>query len=188
MGRWLSLWSVSSLVLLSFISPAAGKTPIADSDVIRLKGAFLYKFAHFVTWPDSTFADSAAPIVIGILGEDPFGSFLDRAVAQRRAQERPLRIRRFAKIQNIETCHILFVSSSQASRLDKIVEFLKDRSILTVADFADFARRGGAVEFALLEDHMELRVNIDVVARAQLALSSRRLKLVYIVKDEGNKE
>lgn len=188
MGQRFALWLLGSIVLLSFANPAVGGIRIANSDVIQLKGAFLYKFAHYITWPDRAFADAEQPIVIGILGEDPFGPFLDRAVAERRAQDRSLRIRRFATLQDLQACHILFVSSSAAPALDEIAESLQDSTILTVADIAGFANRGGAVEFALVGDNMQLKVNIDVVSRSQLSISSRLLKLVEIVKDEKNNE
>lgn len=43
----------------------------------QVKAVFLFNFAQFVTWPSQP-AD--APLVIGILGDDPFGSYLDETV------------------------------------------------------------------------------------------------------------
>src|SRR5262249_42923351 len=46
----------------------------------EIKAAFLYNFAKFVEWPAETFADANAPLILGIVGEDPFGSRLDQMV------------------------------------------------------------------------------------------------------------
>ena len=183
-GSRSAIWLVVAAACVSLCSAANGRLRIANADAVQVKGAFLYKFAHFVNWPEGTFADSAESIVIGILGKDPFGSFLDRAVAGRRAQKRPLRVRRFAKTEDLETCHILFVSSSQEDELEEIITYLRDRSILTVGDFEGFARRGGAIEFEQRGSHIELLVNLDAVSHVRLALSSRLLRLVNLVADE----
>ena len=47
----------------------------------ELKIASLYKFAKFVQWPE----DAKAPIVIGILGQAPFGAAFDEAIKGRKA-------------------------------------------------------------------------------------------------------
>jgi hypothetical protein len=47
----------------------------------RVKAAFLYNFALFTEWPEGTFSDDDSAIVFVVLGEDPFGSILDKTVA-----------------------------------------------------------------------------------------------------------
>ena len=47
-----------------------------------IKAAYLYHFAMFVDWPDDAFASRNAPIVIGIVGADPFGSAIDDTVRE----------------------------------------------------------------------------------------------------------
>ena len=69
-----------------------GAALAAASSEYQVKTAYLYNFAKFIQWPAGAFADSSSPIVIGILGEDPFGNSLDQVVSQRQAQGRSLRI------------------------------------------------------------------------------------------------
>src|SRR5260370_31416836 len=40
----------------------------------ELKAAFLFNFAKFVDWPPRAFPEASAPLIFGIIGEDPFGS------------------------------------------------------------------------------------------------------------------
>ena len=47
----------------------------------QVKAAFLFNFTKFVEWPDAAFADGHAPIVLGILGDDPFGTELTQLVS-----------------------------------------------------------------------------------------------------------
>ena len=38
-----------------------------------IKAAYLYNFGRYVTWPDKMFPNDQSPVVIGVLGPDPFG-------------------------------------------------------------------------------------------------------------------
>src|SRR5689334_1690426 len=58
----------------------------------EVKAAFLFNFTKFVEWPESVFSDPQAPIVIGIIGDDPFGDSLRRIVAGQKAQGRAILI------------------------------------------------------------------------------------------------
>jgi hypothetical protein len=42
---------------------------------------FLYNFAKFVECPAEAFPDDSAPIIVGVVGEDPAGEYLDSVVA-----------------------------------------------------------------------------------------------------------
>src|SRR6185295_16921977 len=44
-----------------------------------VKAAYLVKFPFFVEWPASAFASPTAPLVLCVIGDDPFGSLLDEA-------------------------------------------------------------------------------------------------------------
>src|SRR5256886_14496814 len=40
----------------------------------QLKAVFLFHFAQFVEWPPAALPGDSAPVVIGVLGKDPFGA------------------------------------------------------------------------------------------------------------------
>ena len=46
----------------------------------QVKAAFLYNFAKFVEWPPHVFKTPADPIVICVLGQNPFGNALEDSV------------------------------------------------------------------------------------------------------------
>ena len=84
----------------------------------------------------------------------------------------------------MEACHILFISSSEEERLAKIIETLKDSSILTVGEVKQFAQRGGIINFIVKENKIRFEINVDAAERAKLKISSKLLKLAIIVTDE----
>ena len=61
-----------------------------------MKAAFLFNFTKFVEWPEGSFEDPHAPIVLGIIGDDPFGDDLESIIAGQKVQGRSLVIRRDA--------------------------------------------------------------------------------------------
>ena len=147
----------------------------------QVKAVYLYNFAEFVEWPPTAFSGQNAPLIIGVLGDDPFGSVLDETVHGEQANGRDLVVRRYRVVDEIAACHILFVSRSETDRLAPILRALRGRSILTISDAADFARRGGMVRFVTENHRIRLRVNLDAVKAANLTISSKLLRTVELV-------
>jgi len=151
----------------------------------QVKAVFLYNFAQFVEWPAAAFADDRAPLVIGVLGEDPFGPDLDAAVRGETVNHRPLLVRRYRDISQVEACHILYISGSEGSHLEKILSALRGRTILTVSDSENFARRGGMVGFVTEHNRIRLRISLNAVTAGELSISSKLLRLADIVPAGG---
>jgi len=147
----------------------------------QLKAVFLFNFAQFVDWPPEAFPESKTPIVIGILGEDPFGAYLDETVRDEKVNHRPLTVQRYRRVEEIEACHILFISRSEADRLGQILASLKDRNMLTVGDADGFTERGGMVRFVIEKNKIRLRINLKAAKAARLTISSKLLRPAEIV-------
>ena len=168
--------------LLSLIAaPGRAQAPPAPTEY-QVKAVFLFNFSQFVDWPAASFADARAPLVIGVLGNDPFGATLDEIVSGETVNGRPLAVRRYDSVDQIDTCHILFVDRSQAQQLEAVFAELKGRSVLTVADFAGFAQRGGIIRFITVDNKIRLRVNLAAAQAAKLTISSKLLRPAQIVE------
>jgi hypothetical protein len=150
----------------------------------RVKAGFLFNFPQFVEWPARAFRDPQAPIVIGVLGEDPFGGYLDELVQGEKIGERPIVVRRFSRIEEVADCHILFISRSESAQFEKIVSALANRRILTVGDADGFERAGGMVRFAIESGKIRLRINPDAAKAVDLTISSKLLRLATLVTRE----
>jgi hypothetical protein len=160
----------------------AAPAPAQASPEYQLKAVFLFNFAQFVEWPASAFPGPDAPLVICILGDDPFGPYLDETIRGESVNNRPLSIRRYRTVQEIESCHILFVSRREQGHLQEILDSLKGRSILTVSDFEGFASRGGMIRFVTDRNRIRLRINLEAARAANLTLSSKLLRPAQIVR------
>jgi len=151
----------------------------------QLKAVFLFNFAQFVDWPAEAFPDSATPLVIGILGNDPFGETLDLTVRDERLGGRPFQVQRYRSVDEIKTCHILFISRSEGARPATILAGLQHRPILTVSDADRFAERGGMIRFVTDRSRIRLQLNLDAAQAAHLTISSKLLRAAEIITPTG---
>src|SRR5215470_12681842 len=104
----------------------------------QIKAAFLFNFAKFIEWPSTAFPDPAAPLILGIVGQDPFGPDLEQTVMGKTVNNRPLVIKRFPNRQTMEPCPILFVSQSEQDHLAQLIAALRSSNTLTVSETDQF--------------------------------------------------
>src|SRR5438309_143637 len=157
----------------------------SDSSEYLIKAGFIYNFAKLVEWPTASFAQPDSPIVIGILGEDPFGATLDKIVADKKINGRGIAVKRVKwsrDIKDLKDCNILFVSSSEKEHIESVIEAMKGLPILTIGDAPGFAKRGGIMNFVLEENKVRFEVNVEAAKHADLTISSRLLTLAKIVQ------
>ncbi len=167
-------------------TPRAAAAPSPEAREFQIKAVFLYNFAQFVDWPPEAFADAQAPLVIGILGDDPFGASIDEAVRGEKVNNRPMEIRRFRDTDDFSKCHILFISQSEAGRLEEVLGKLRGRSILTVSDIEGFSKDGGIIRFVMENSKVRLRINLEASKQARLRISSKLLRPAEIVSMRRN--
>lgn len=176
-------WLAALSLLFFSADQVSAALPAPPSREYQIKAVFLFNFAQFTDWPPQVFASPQAPFVIGVIGDDPFGSLLEETVLGERIGQRSLEIRRYQRVEEIDQCHILFISRSEMDRLDLIMAGLKERSLLTVCDTEGFARRGVMIRFFSEKNKIRLRINLDSVKAAGLTLSSKLLRPAEIVSN-----
>jgi hypothetical protein len=153
-----------------------------SSEEYRVKAAFLFNFAKFVEWPPQTFKNRGDPIAICVLGKDPFGGALDQAVSGQTVQGKSFSVRQLVDAQQIGTCQIVFVSSSERKRLPSIFHEIKTSGVLTVGECDNFTAEGGVANFRIEEGTIRIQINVDAAAQQQLHISSKLLSLAEIVR------
>ena len=117
-----------------------------------------------------------------ILGDDPFGHALDATLAGETIGNQKVTARRISNPQMSGDCQILFISSSEANRLSKIIEALNKNAVLTVSDIPQFSQRQGMIQFVMEENRIRFEVNLTATQRAGLTLSSELLKVATAVR------
>ena len=168
------------ITILVLLRAQLGAAQAADATLeYKVKAVFVLNAARFVTWPASAFSNPDAPVVIGILGENPFGTLLTEVVAGETVKGRQIVVRRVA---TPEGCHILFVSRSEQDRLPRVLESAAQSGSLTISEIEGFARSGGMVGLVVQNENVRFEVNPAAAARAHINLDARLLRLAKLVK------
>jgi hypothetical protein len=163
--------------------PVAVKAEIPKE--YQIKAVFLFNFVQFVQWPPTAFSSPDQPFCIGVLGENPFGSFLEETIRNEKVGEHPLIVRYFKSVEEVKDCQMLFVNPSENGRSESILKVLKGRNILTVGDKEGFEDTGGIVRFATEKNKIHLRISLKAAKAAKLRISSKLLRLAEIVDGKG---
>ncbi|PYT94171.1 MAG: DUF4154 domain-containing protein [Acidobacteria bacterium] len=182
--------TVAVLLCLSLALGAnAQSSDSAASSEYLIKAGFIYNFAQLVQWPSVVFSQADSPIVIGILGTDPFGTTIDRVVENKKLDGRNLVVKRLKwgkDLKDLKDCNILFVSSSEKEHIPDLFNMVKWLPILTIGETPGFATRGGIINLTLQDNKVRFEVNIEAAKQANLNISSRLLALARIVPQSAD--
>jgi hypothetical protein len=172
----LALWLL--LLLGGSLGDWAAQTPTPAAKAFtetEVKAAYLFNFANFVDWPSSRFANTNAPLVLGLFGRDDVAHVLEDIVQRRPGKERPRVVRRLASPEEARLCHVVFVGKGKDA--GEVVSALKGTGVLTVGESEGFLEQGGLIQFALVAENVLFDINQAAAEEAGLKISSKVLTL-----------
>jgi hypothetical protein len=173
--------SAVACLLLAAVSVVSA-APAGLPNEYALKSVFLYNFCRFIDWPAIAFASPNEPLIIGVLGDDPFGSMLEEAVRGERFRGRPIQIERYRSPREVGRSHLLFVNGDDTGRIAEILATTAGKSIVTVGETEEFVQRGGMIALAADRNRVRLLINPDALRAAQLDVSSKLLRVAEITR------
>ena len=170
---------VCGLLFLFKVSPAHTENSLPREHVV--KSGMILKFTEFIRWPkQKRLHINTNDFVICSIGDDPFGNlfFLARKEG---LIEKNLVVKKRVSYDEMNSCHIVFVSKSEEDNLDEILMTTQDKPILLMGDTDGFAKRGVGVNFIILNNRIRFEINRDAVERSGIKISSELLNLAIIV-------
>ena len=174
-ANWFRLAALT--VVLPVCAARGQGAPLPEYSV---KAAFLLNIAKYANWPPQSFPDPAAPIVIGILGDDPFGPTLDRLLHGRVINDRKITVRRSKRAAELRGAHVVFISASESDRASAACASLAESGALCVGDTESTAAFT-AINFSLENGKVVFNVNLIAVRKTNIAISSKLLHLAKSV-------
>jgi hypothetical protein len=160
---------------------AAGQTAALEYAV---KASFLYKLGPFIGWPPQAFASSAASFNVCVVGADPFGAALDRAVQGQTIDGRPIAIRRMMTVTRGSGCQVVYFGSAPPQSRAEALDALRGAPVLTVTDERN-GGAGGLVHFVLRDGRVRFGVDALRAKACGLTVSSKLLSLAVPLSSAG---
>ena len=180
-----SFFAVAAGGLFLIVSPRAVPQNEEDAEY-SVKLGFLYNFTKFVEWPSDSFRDPGAPLVICIVGHDPFRQDLEGELRTRKVGDHPVEVRTRTPSDRLNVCHIVFVPVTEKNQCDRILRDLKGSRTLTVGETEGFAVLGGIINLTIQDNKVHFEINRLAADRAGLKIGSKLLGIAKIVKEQDH--
>lgn len=173
--------SIFVLCLVLFVTSHKTHAQQSVFTEYEIKAALMYGFIQHIKLAPTTMNRGGNKIRIGILGKDPFGTIIDDMFRGRKIRGRRtieiIRSGRYGSVRNLGGCQVIFVSSSEASKINSIISFTNNKKILTISDRIPlFCARGGVINFTGNKEEFEF--SIQAATQNGMVVSSQLLKLI----------
>jgi hypothetical protein len=167
---------VFNIILLILCCNIQFKTHAQYSEY-EIKGTMVFNFAKFITWPDRVF-DKDNKIILGILGDDPFGETIDNILKGRVVKGKTWEIKRGNTVGELKNSHIIFIGKSNEINIKPILDEIyskRNASVLTIGDnIPNFCELGGMINFK--EGSYIFSINANSMTNASLLIDVSLLK------------
>jgi len=153
---------------------------LAQPSEDAVKAAFLPKFARYVAWPAGAGPASDAPLMLCIMGPDPFGRLIDAAAASETIDGRAIAVRRLGAGDSTTGCQLAYLSGGE-HQVAQALAALGHQPTLTVTD--DRAGNAhGIIHFVLSGGRVRFLIDDAAAAEHGISINSRLLALAIRVK------
>lgn len=171
----LTVTGVATVSLFAQPASAARQSSVE----LAVKATFLTKFTSYVDWPPRSLP-AGAPIVLCVVGADPFGSALEQAVSGQSSNGHPLILRRFTSASDIQRCHIAYLGGSSRD-VSAALAAAGSNPVVTVTDSRN-ANVNGMIHFQLVGNSVKFDIDTYKSSRAGVGISSKLLSLARKVR------
>jgi hypothetical protein len=181
--RWLEWGLLVWLAGAPAFSPSTVGGETRDERAVR--AAYVYNLIRYVEWPSQ-----GKELTIGLAGDAATGDVMEKLLNGRTSDGQTIRVVRTPSDEEAQKCSVLYVADTPAAgltvemrkTLDRTLERVKGKSVLTVGETEEFARAGGMIALVNSGDHIQIEVNLEAAQSAGIRISSRVLNLATIVR------
>jgi len=142
----------------------------------QVKAKYLFNIPLFTEMPPQ--AKNSPYYTICLIGDTPLESIIVSSKGKL-IKNRPLAVRRIEKLNQSDSCQMLFIASSERNRLQPLLAEAHRRGILTISDMRDFARLGGMISLLTIDNRITFDLNLAAASKASISFSTHLLKLAH---------
>lgn len=166
--------------MFSFFSP---KRTTAQADEHTLKSVLLERFTRFIEWEKKSVNTDFNIVIIG--SNEQMAFQLKEIYKNHKIQNKEVKVTQVKHLEDLKmlSCDILFISENMSKELEEITHYSYGKSILTIADSKNFAKRGVVINFYIKNNSIQFKINTDAAKKSNLQISYHLLKMADIVTD-----
>ena len=152
--------------------PAKRRNISVDAEY-KNKSFFIFNFTRYIEWPIKTLED----FTIGVIGNSPITEKLRNDVADKKVNNRKIKVKEFSSSKGIEECHIVFISAANMSQLSASASKAIKSSILVITESDGALEYGSHINFMVNGDDIVFSLNKNAMNKAKLKVSPALLNL-----------
>lgn len=161
-------------------------TVSGQSQELIVKAAYLEKFALFTEWPSDDFEDENSTFIIKVYENKEFYKIVKKFYSDHKIRERKVEVEFVKNVNEIKNCHALYITKTTLSKLKEILNYTKNKPILTVSDTKGYANQGVIINLVVIKNKVRFEINEKAIAPSGLVLSYHLLKFAKIVDSLNN--
>lgn len=166
------------VMLFVFIGVLSYAAPVFALPEDKIKAAYIYQLAHFVTWPDKQSAEKT--LTICIFGKDDIINELS-AFHMIQDGNSILKVMVHENIEDTFDCKIIYISNIKDGGMRVVLDRLHNKPILTVSSVKNFVREGGMIGFVSMNNTIGMEINHTSALYAGLNLNAKLLEVANTV-------
>jgi hypothetical protein len=143
----------------------------------EVKAAYIYYFAKFTDWSTENLPQPMTPLVIGVIGDNEFGSIMESVVKGKTIETHAIQVHIIKSFADAKKCNIVFISASEGQHALQFLENLQTESILTVTESEEHSKPRGIINLLVENGKVRFEVDLSMAEKARLKLSSKLLRL-----------
>ncbi len=164
------LWLV---LCFSFHKPLYAKSVDKQS----VLAALTLNLARFTTWPKS----QSTLLNVCVIGNNVIQTaFFNLNV--KTINGKPVYFLNRSRLRPLEHCQVIYFGDLKKNLVRQVLMDIAGQNTLTIGEGLEFLKAGGMVGLEQKDGKMQLNINLSVVKKTQLMVSSRILKLATIVE------
>lgn len=180
----ISLRKYSAILMLLFwvmLVPLRSESAPVSEVESKLKAAFVFNFARFISWPDDSFEVESEPLVICTigLGVDEMAS---AGIETKKIKGHPIVVKNIGSLNEpMQSCHLLYIKDASLEYLEAYLKKSEGSPVVTIGESDGFAKRGGTIEFIKVNDRLSFKINNTKAKERRLRINASLLNLAVEV-------
>ncbi|MDA3852823.1 MAG: YfiR family protein [Bacteroidales bacterium] len=145
------------------------------------KAAFIERFTRFVKWPSEIESQTFKMVVFG---ENPFNDALDELFEGTQIKNQNVELIYTDKIEDLNHVNLVYISSSEKSRVEEILIALSQKPILIIGDSNGFCKMGVHINMYVDDNYVRYEINQKALKESGIKVSSLLFASAKIVKTD----
>jgi len=150
-----------------------------DGTNAHIKATFIYNFTRYIEWPAEY---KKGTFIIGVLGETRMWQELTTMKQKKSRGNQPFQITKFASVNSVNRCHMIFVAESRSHELGLVVSKVKDFKTLIITEQSGLIEKGSGINFVINNNKQGFEINRSSIKEHGLSLSSNLVAFATVVK------